>query len=171
MSITTKSKLFNSRELIFMTKLSQSRDFQSIILNRKVDNSFVFVVYGSINAVSAKQRNILRCYINSLNSDSSLNLQTSIRSKFVTHNFMNFSSFNYMKNLFKGTVYSLKIEVKTESENVAYLKIKETIDKLKTIKFAETMPFNFMPSIIVLTNTKKEVTPLRFIEQIQVVTN
>ena len=84
---------------------------------------------------------------------------------------MNFSSFNYMKNLFKGTVYSLKIEVKTESENVAYLKIKETIDKLKTIKFAETMPFNFMPSIIVLTNTKKEVTPLRFIEQIQVVTN
>lgn len=171
MASINKNKAFSSSELVFINKLYRSRNFKANITNPSTNKSFVFVVYGSINAFSAKQRNRFRSYTSTITADGSISIQLALMSNFVTQNFISFSSLQSIKNFFKGTIYELKVEVITEDEEQAYVKLNECINQLKNMKFSETIPFNFVPAIIILANSNTIISPLRFNQQTKFIAN
>jgi hypothetical protein len=171
MASITKNKAFSASELVFLNKLYRSRNFKDNITNPSTNQSFVFVIYGSINAFSAKQRNRFRSYISTITTNGAVTIQLSLMSNFVTQNFISFSAFRSIKNFFHGTIYELKIEIITSDEEQAYTKLNECISQLKDRKFSETIPFNFVPALIILTNSNTVISPLRFNQQLKFISN
>jgi hypothetical protein len=124
-------------------------------------NNISFLVYGSINALSAKQRSLFRQHIGKIPTQSPVDIKLALFSSSVSKGIVGFSSLKQVQQLFKGTTYQLEIIIHGGDELTAYEIMFNALTFIQTLKFAEDVPFNFKPTLIRAINNK-QIVPIRF---------
>lgn len=159
---TSTIKGFSSSNLARLQKLYRSRNFKVKISKQPNSNKLTFIVYGTINALSAKQRALFRQHMCSRVSEPAVDVKLALFSSSVSKGIVGFSSLKQIRQLFKGTTYQLEISVSGFDEITSYEMIFNAILFMQTLKFTEDVSFNFKPSLIRIINNSQQRVPLRF---------
>lgn len=161
-TLSVNNKQINSNDLRLLQKLYRSREFkQTQVVSLTASKSYTVIVYGSINALSSNQR---RAFRNHLMQTKGVAMKLTLFSSTVAENLLGYSSLQHLETLFKGTTYQRVITVSSASEYDAYVKVVNTFNHLKTLKFSEILSFNFNPAVIFpsITSNNTLVTPRRY---------
>ena len=159
---TSTIKGFSSSNLVLLQKLYRSRNFKVKIAKQPNSNKLTFIVYGTINALSAKQRSLFRQHRCSRVSQPAVDVKLALFSSSVSKGIVGFSSLKQIQQLFKGTTYQLEISVSGFDEITSYEMIFNAIIFMQTLKFTEDVAFNFKPSLIRAINNSQQRVPIRF---------
>jgi hypothetical protein len=154
-------KGFNPSNLALLQKLYRSRNFQIKIDKQPNSNNISFLVYGSINALSAKQRSLFRQHISKIAALSPIDIKLALFSSSVSKGIVGFSSLKQVQQLFKGTTYQLEISMHGGDEVTAYEIMFNALTFMQTLKFSEDVSFNFKPTLIRAINNE-QIVPIRF---------
>jgi len=165
---------FTSRELSILQKLYRSRDFKNKIVSKTVTPlSYTFLVYGSMNTLSAIQRRAFRNHVSKGTQFSNINVKLTLFSSTVAQYVRGFSSLQKLDSLLKGTTYQRVITVTNCSESVAYSQFLAFFEYLTSLKFTDEMSFNFIPSFIFVSinHTQGVAAPRRFYHRHKIVSS
>lgn len=168
-SSTTKNTTSGSINLL--QKFYRSREFNKNIFTAiNVKNEYTFAIYGSINTLSSKQRNLFRAYVNKSSDFANITVKLTLFSSTVAKSLISFSSLSQLDTQFKGTTYQRILTITKEREHEATKERIDFINHLSKLKYTEDTNFNFEPSIVLVLSAKgKLIASHRFIEYVSIV--
>lgn len=168
-SSTTKNTISGSINLL--QKFYRSREFNKNIFTAiNVKNEYTFAIYGSINTLSSKQRNLFRAYVNKSSDFANITVKLTLFSSTVAKSLISFSSLSQLDTQFKGTTYQRILTITKEREHEATKERIDFINHLSKLKYTEDTNFNFEPSIVLVLSAKgKLIASHRFIEYVSIV--
>lgn len=168
-SSTTKNTTSGSINLL--QKFYRSREFNKNIFTAiNVKNEYTFAIYGSINTLSSKQRNLFRAYVNKSSDFANITVKLTLFSSTVAKSLISFSSLSQLDTQFKGTTYQRILTITKEREHEATKERIDFINHLSKLKYTEDTNFNFEPSIVLVLSAKgKLISSHRFIEYVSIV--
>lgn len=168
-SSTTKNTTSGSINLL--QKFYRSREFNKNIFTAiNVKNEYTFAIYGSINTLSSKQRNLFRAYVNKSSDFANITVKLTLFSSTVAKSLISFSSLSQLDTQFKGTTYQRILTITKEKEHEATKERIDFINHLSKLKYTEDTNFNFEPSIVLVLSAKgKLIASHRFIEYVSIV--
>jgi len=168
-SSTTKNTISGSINLL--QKFYRSREFNKNIFTAiNLKNEYTFTIYGSINTLSSKQRNLFRAYVNKSSDFANITVKLTLFSSTVAKSLISFSSLSQLDTQFKGTTYQRILTITKEREHEATKERIDFINHLSKLKYTEDTNFNFEPSIVLVLSAKgKLIASHRFIEYVSIV--
>lgn len=168
-SSTTKNTTSGSINLL--QKFYRSREFNKNIFTAiNVKNEYTFAIYGSINTLSSKQRNLFRAYVNKSSDFANITVKLTLFSSTVAKSLISFSSLSQLDTQFKGTTYQRILTITKEREHEATKERIDFLNHLSKLKYTEDTNFNFEPSIVLVLSAKgKLISSHRFIEYVSIV--
>lgn len=168
-SSTTKN--ITSGSINLLQKFYRSREFnKNIFTVINLKNEYTFAIYGSINTLSSKQRNLFRAYVNKSSDFANITVKLTLFSSTVAKSLISFSSLSQLDTQFKGTTYQRILTITKEREHEATKERIDFINHLSKLKYTEDTNFNFEPSIVLVLSAKgKLIASHRFIEYVSIV--
>jgi hypothetical protein len=168
-SSTTKN--ITSGSINLLQKFYRSREFNKNIFTAiNLKNEYTFAIYGSINTLSSKQRNLFRAYVNKSSDFANITVKLTLFSSTVAKSLISFSSLSQLDTQFKGTTYQRILTITKEREHEATKERIDFINHLSKLKYTEDTNFNFEPSIVLVLSAKgKLIASHRFIEYVSIV--
>jgi hypothetical protein len=160
-----------SGSINLLQKFYRSREFnKNIFTVINLKNEYTFAIYGSINTLSSKQRNLFRAYVNKSSDFANITVKLTLFSSTVAKSLISFSSLSQLDTQFKGTTYQRILTITKEREHEATKERIDFINHLSKLKYTEDTNFNFEPSIILVLSAKgKLIASHRFIEYVSIV--
>jgi hypothetical protein len=160
-----------SGSINLLQKFYRSREFNKNIFTAiNVKNEYTFAIYGSINTLSSKQRNLFRAYVNKSSDFANITVKLTLFSSTVAKSLISFSSLSQLDTQFKGTTYQRILTITKEREHEATKERIDFINHLSKLKYTEDTNFNFEPSIVLVLSAKgKLISSHRFIEYVSIV--
>jgi hypothetical protein len=160
-----------SGSINLLQKFYRSREFNKNIFTAiNLKNEYTFAIYGSINTLSSKQRNLFRAYVNKFSDFANITVKLTLFSSTVAKSLISFSSLSQLDTQFKGTTYQRILTITKEREHEATKERIDFINHLSKLKYTEDTNFNFEPSIVLVLSAKgKLIASHRFIEYVSIV--
>jgi hypothetical protein len=160
-----------SGSINLLQKFYRSREFNKNIFKAiNLKNEYTFAIYGSINTLSSKQRNLFRAYVNKSSDFANITVKLTLFSSTVAKSLISFSSLSQLDTQFKGTTYQRILTITKEREHEATKERIDFINHLSKLKYTEDTNFNFEPSIVLVLSAKgKLIASHRFIEYVSIV--
>lgn len=160
-----------SGSINLLQKFYRSREFnKNIFTVINLKNEYTFAIYGSINTLSSKQRNLFRAYVNKSSDFANITVKLTLFSSTVAKSLISFSSLSQLDTQFKGTTYQRILTITKEREHEATKERIDFINHLSKLKYTEDTNFNFEPSIVLVLSAKgKLIASHRFIEYVSIV--
>jgi len=160
-----------SGSINLLQKFYRSREFNKNIFTAiNLKNEYTFAIYGSINTLSSKQRNLFRAYVNKSSDFANITVKLTLFSSTVAKSLISFSSLSQLDTQFKGTTYQRILTITKEREHEATKERIDFINHLSKLKYTEDTNFNFEPSIVLVLSAKgKLIASHRFIEYVSIV--